>query len=138
MKKIINTSIIYLIIGLISGVFYREYTKYYNFKGETALGNVHTHTLILGMLFFLIVSLFILRDEKILREKNFKIFYVIYNISLPLTIMMIVIRGIIQVKGIVLTKAMDASISGISGLAHILITIALILFFNIIKKTFCK
>lgn len=53
MKKIINTAMIYLALGLAAGVFYREFTKWNGFTGKTTLGVVHTHLLVLGMLFFL-------------------------------------------------------------------------------------
>ena len=40
------------------GVFYREFTKYNGFTGVTALGKVHTHLFLLGMLVFLAVALY--------------------------------------------------------------------------------
>ena len=48
MKKLYNASFTYLIIGLLSGIFAREYGKY---KGDcriTLLNLLHTHTLVLG------------------------------------------------------------------------------------------
>lgn len=47
---------------------------------------------------------------------------------------MMLVRGIVQVKGIALTRAADASISGIAGIAHIFITAAMILLFTALKK----
>lgn len=58
MKKLINTSMIYFILALAAGVFYREFTKFNGFSGSTALGRVHTHLFVLGMLIFLIAALF--------------------------------------------------------------------------------
>ena len=43
------------------GVFYREFTKYNGFTGMTALGKVHTHLFLLGMLVFLVVALYAAR-----------------------------------------------------------------------------
>ena len=57
MKKYTNISTFYLILGLFMGISYREITKHNNFTGETVLSSVHTHTLTLGFLFFLIVLL---------------------------------------------------------------------------------
>lgn len=51
MKKIINTSMIYMILALAAGVFYREFTKSTNFTGNTTLSVGHTHFLVLGMCF---------------------------------------------------------------------------------------
>lgn len=52
MKKLYNAAFIYLIIGLLSGVFAREYTKAQGIKGSTMLQLVHTHVLVLGFVFF--------------------------------------------------------------------------------------
>ncbi len=54
MKKLYNAAFSYLIIGLLSGVFAREYTKAQGIKGSTMLQLVHTHVLVLGFVFFLI------------------------------------------------------------------------------------
>ena len=58
MQKLARASLSYMIIGLISGVYFREFTKLKDFTDWTQLSVVHTHTLILGMFFFLIVLLF--------------------------------------------------------------------------------
>lgn len=62
MKKMINTSVIYAVLALAGGVFYREFTKFHEFTGYTTLSVVHTHYFILGMFMFLILALL----EKIL------------------------------------------------------------------------
>ena len=58
MKKYLNISLIYAIAAMVGGVFYREFTKWNGFTGMTALGKVHTHLFLLGMLMFLIIALF--------------------------------------------------------------------------------
>lgn len=50
---------IYAIFALVSGVFYREFTKLNDFTGKTALSVTHLHLYALGMLFFLIVALLV-------------------------------------------------------------------------------
>lgn len=35
MKKMINTAFVYMILGLVAGVFYREFTKFMGFEGLT-------------------------------------------------------------------------------------------------------
>lgn len=57
MQKLARASLSYMIIGLISGVYFREMTKFNDFESWTQLSVIHTHTLILGMFFFLIVLL---------------------------------------------------------------------------------
>lgn len=136
MKKMINTSMIYMIIALVAGVFYREFTKFTGFTGQTTLSVGHTHLLILGMFFFLIVALFCKVAPELLEEKMFSRFYVLYNIALPFMGGMLIVRGILQVLATELSKGMDAMISGFAGIAHILITIALVMFFLALKKAF--
>lgn len=57
MKRCINCSIVYTILAIIGGVFYREFTKMNYYTGWTTLSVVHTHYFILGMIFFLILGL---------------------------------------------------------------------------------
>lgn len=68
MKKLYNAAFIYLIIGLLSGVFAREYTKAQGIKGSTMLQLVHTHVLVLGFIFFLVavalVKVFQIQETK--------------------------------------------------------------------------
>ena len=58
MKKYLNLSLIYAIAAMVGGVFYREFTKFNGYTGVTALGKVHTHLFLLGMVLFLLVALF--------------------------------------------------------------------------------
>ncbi len=57
MKRYINYSIIYAVLALVGGVFYREFTKMNGYTAWTSLSVVHTHYFILGMMFFLILGL---------------------------------------------------------------------------------
>lgn len=43
MKKYFNLAIIYAILAMISGVFYREFTKFLDFEGTTTLAFTHIH-----------------------------------------------------------------------------------------------
>lgn len=133
MKKFINTAFFYLIIGLCCGVLFRELTKYCNFDGTTALSGVHTHLLVLGAFLFLILTLFE-QNFKISDEKNFEKFYIFYNIGLMLFTIMSLIRGVTQVLYTEVSNALNSSISGVAGIAHILIAIELIRLFIILKK----
>ncbi len=42
MKKLINTAFIYAIVGMVAGVFYREFTKIIGFTGLSNLSVLHT------------------------------------------------------------------------------------------------
>ena len=59
---------------------------------------------------------------------------VIYNIGLPLMVCMMLIRGIIQALQVQLTSSINGMISGIAGVSHILLMIALWMLFTSLKK----
>lgn len=58
MKKYRNISLVYAVLAMAGGVFYREFTKFHDFTGVTALGKVHTHLFLLGMLIFMLIALY--------------------------------------------------------------------------------
>lgn len=119
-----------------AGVFYREFTKFNGYEGTTALSAVHTHFFVLGMFLFLIVILFSIQKQSLCGNKWFKRFFVLYNISLPFMTGMMVIRGILQVLQVPLTKASNAMISGFAGIAHILITVSFVMLFMALRNVF--
>ena len=82
---------------------------------------------------FLIVALFSDRLD-LEKDKTFALFMRIYNIGLPLTVLMMLIRGTLQVLGTPLSKGLNASISGIAGIGHILLGAGLILLIVSLKK----
>ena len=49
MKRYMNASLLYALLAMVGGVFYREFTKFNGFTARTALGVVHTHYFLLGM-----------------------------------------------------------------------------------------
>ena len=124
MRKIYVAAHVYMILGLISGLYYRELTKLNDFTGDTQLSVVHTHILALGMLFFLLVlaleKLFTLTAGKL-----FAAFFWVYNAGLALTVGLMIVRGTMTVLG----HEPGAALDGISGLGHITITLGLIFFF---------
>lgn len=95
MKKYLNISLIYTIATMTGGVFYREFTKYNNFTDVTALGKVHAHLFLLGMLAFLIVALFAGHYD-LTKFKTFRVFFWTYNMGVPLTTVMLLARGATQ------------------------------------------
>ena len=135
MKKYLNYAFFYSLAAMAGGVFYREFTKWNGFTGRTMLGKVHTHFFLLGMIVFMLVALF--AKEKDLRsDKKFRTFLCVYNIGVPLTALMMLVRGITEVLHITLSTAVDACISGVAGVAHILMGLGLVLLFLSLKKQF--
>lgn len=134
MKKIINTSFLYAILAMVGGVFYREFTKFNDFVGKTTLSVVHTHLFMLGMVFFLLILLLAKQYKNLIEDRKFKLFYYIYNGGLLLATAMFVWRGVLQVLGSDISSGLNASISGMAGIGHILLAVGIIIFFTILKK----
>lgn len=128
MKRNLVTSFVYLLGGLSFGVFYREFTKWNGFVGKTTLAACHPHLIALGMLLFLALY-FGLKDEPILKSWKFKTFFIVYNIGLPGTVIMMLIRGILQVKAVSLSTGIDGMIQGVAGLFHITLAAGIVFLF---------
>ena len=131
MKKLANTAFIYAIVAMISGVLYREGSKFLEVTEPTTWSFTHTHFFILGMFFFLIVLL-IEKNFRIMKDKKFNLFYNIYNIGLVITGGMLWVRGAVDLATDIPTTY-DKMVSGISGVGHILLGVGIILFFIILK-----
>lgn len=125
MKKYLNWALVYAIAAMACGVFFREYTKYFHYDGVTALGKVHGHLFLLGMFVFLLVALFADRYP-LASQKTFRTFLWIYNLGVPLTAVMLLVRGVVQVKGLMLSTGADGAISGLAGIGHCLTGIGLL------------
>ena len=133
MKKYINVSLVYAVAAMAGGVFYREFTKFNQFTGVTALGKVHTHLFLLGMVVFLLVALF--ADRLALeKQKSFSTFMTVYNIGVPLTSVMLLVRGVTQVLCLPLSKGASAAISGVAGIGHILTGVGLVLLLLALRR----
>ena len=133
MKKYINVSLVYAVAAMAGGVFYREFTKFNQFTGVTALGKVHTHLFLLGMLVFLLVALFAGRLE-LEKQKGFALFMKLYNVGVPLTAVMMLVRGVTQVLALPLSRGASAAISGVAGVGHILTGVGLVLLLLSLRK----
>lgn len=102
MKRYMNCALLYSVLAMVGGVFYREFTKLNAFTGKTTLSVVHTHYFLLGMGVFLLL---------LLLEKNFSFtgsgtgkVLAVYHTGLNLTALMFVVRGVTQVLGSPLTS----------------------------------
>lgn len=123
MKRLMNASIVYGVLGLIGSVFYREFTT---------LSVVHTHYLMLEMVLFLLLVVveknFHFVDNKVLK------YLIFYHIGLNLTAVMLVIRGVVQVL------SLDVSSAVLFGIGHLILGISMILVLisirNCVKDSF--
>ncbi len=133
MKRYMNTALLYAVLAMAGGVFYREFTKFNGFDERTTLSVVHTHYFLLGMVFFLLL---------LLLEKNFSFtsaktgrILAVYHTGLNLTAVMLVVRGVTQVTVPALSSGMNAAISGVAGIGHILLGVSIILLLVQIRRS---
>lgn len=136
MKRYMNGAITYAALAMAGGVFYREFTKFNHFTGQTTLSVLHTHYFVLGMLFFLLLLL-LEKSFAFSTAKSNKIL-LFYNIGLNTTVAMLFARGITQVLNMPLSSGQDAAISGIAGLGHIILGVSIIYILLEIKKAVVK
>lgn len=131
-KRYANLAFAYAVIAIIFGVFYREFTKFSHFTGRTNLAFLHAHYFLLGMFFFLALMLI----EKVLpfSDRNTGKLLIAYQAGLNITGLGFLLRGLTQVWGTELSRGLDASISGIAGIGHILLGVCLILLLLKIRK----
>ena len=125
MKHYIKMALLYAVLAMAGGVFYREFTKFNDFTAQTTLRAVHPHYFLLGMVFFLLL---------LLLEKNFAFtgvktrrVLIAYHMGLNLTSIMLVVRGISQVLGLTISSGMYAAISGMAGIGHMVLGVSLVL-----------
>lgn len=133
MKRYVNTALIYAILAMVGGVFYRELTKFQGFAGKTTLSVVHTHYFVLGVLFFLLL-LVLEKQFSFSRTRTYRVLAV-YHVGLNLTAVMFVVRGVTQVLAMNLSKGASAAISGMAGVGHILLGVSLVLVLLEVKRS---
>ncbi|WP_084301003.1 DUF2871 family protein [Acholeplasma equifetale] len=114
--------------------FYREFTKLNDFTGQTVLGGLHTHVLVLGTLFFLLVLLFEKHFKLIIQTKTYKMFLIVYNIGLISLVIMMGVRGVFEVLSTNLPNAGDITISWLAGINHMIMAAGIVKFFMILIK----
>ena len=133
MKRYMNTALLYAILAMVGGVFYREFTKFNGFTAKTTLSVVHTHYFLLGMVLFLLL-LVLEKSVSFTGPKTGRVL-VVYHIGLNLTAVMLVVRGVVQVLGTTLSAGMNAAISGMAGIGHVLLGVSLVLLLLQIKRS---
>ena len=131
MKRYINAALLYAVLAMAGGVFYREFTRWTGFTSKTALSVIHTHYFVLGMAVLLLLLL----------EKNFSFtgpktgrILAVYHIGLNLTVLMLAVRGVLQVLGTPLPSGIHVADSGAAGIGHILLGMGLVLLLLQIRR----
>ena len=127
-----NTALVYAVLAMAGGVFYREFTKFVGFTGKTTLSVVHTHYFMLGMALFLLLLL-LEKSVSFTTAKTGRVL-IVYHVGLNLTAVMFLVRGVTQALGTALSSGMDAAISGVAGIGHILLGVSLVLLLLQVKR----
>lgn len=133
MKRYMNTALLYAVLAMAGGVFYREFTKFSGFAAKTALSVVHTHYFLLGMVFFLLLAL--LEKSFAFTGPKTRRVLVFYHVGLNLTAALLLVRGVAQVRGLALSAGANAAVSGIAGIGHILLGVSLVLLLLQIRRS---
>lgn len=129
MMRLMYTAFAFGITGVLSGLYYRELTKFNDFSDRSAsqLPLVHTHLLVLGFVFLLIV----LALEKLFAvstaaPRAFAWFYWTWTTGVAVTGGMMLVKGTLVVLG---ADAGSAAFAGIAGLGHISLSVAVVALF---------
>ncbi|MFL4476255.1 DUF2871 family protein [Paeniglutamicibacter sp. MACA_103] len=129
MMRLMYTAFAFGITGVLSGLYYRELTKVNDFADRSAsqLPLVHTHLLVLGFVFLLIV----LALERIFAisaaaPRAFAWFYWLWTIGVAVTGGMMLVKGTLVVLG---TDATSAAFAGVAGLGHMSLSGAVVVLF---------
>lgn len=132
MRKIINWAFAYMLTGVASGLFYREFTKLNDFPAgqPTQLGLAHTHLLTLGFIVLLLVLLLEKAFGLSEHRRLFAWFLGTYNTGVILTCAMLIVHGMLTVLG----RESSAMLAGIAGLGHMFLTAGMVLLFIMLRR----
>ncbi len=132
--NILKDALVFLVMGLAGGVFYREFTKLNGFTGITTLRVIHVHSIAVGSLTLLILWLALKNADHLQLDQRFKkpVFALIGG--LYFTIVTMLLRGINQVIGKGYIPFPDAALSGVAGIGHIVLGVALVVTFVRLAK----
>ncbi|MDO4773208.1 MAG: DUF2871 family protein [Bacillota bacterium] len=124
-KNVLASSFAFLIMGLLGGVFYREFTKFYAYEAPGHLGKLHAHSLVLGFVGLLVLYL-LLRSYAPNLLQGFRRPLRIYTAGLTLTLVSMLLIGINEVVSTGQSLVKQAALDGISGLGHITLSVGLV------------
>ena len=124
-RRYVNAAIVYALLAMAGGVFFREYTRAIGFDGVTTLSVVHTHYFVMGMAVFLLLAL-LEKSFGFSAGKGMGVWLGVYHAGLNVTVGGLVLRGLADTSATPLPAALDGALSGVSGLGHIALSVALI------------
>ena len=125
LKRYSDSALVYAILAMVGGVFFREFTKFAGFTGHTMLSVIHTHYFALGVAGSLILLL--LRKAFTFDEKKLWNHEIVFHAGLNATVFMMLVRGVLEALSVPLGRGVDAAISGIAGIGHIVLGVSIVL-----------
>lgn len=131
LTSILRSAAVWTVLGLASGLYYRELTKSQNFTGFTQLSVSHTHALTLGTIVLLIV-LALAAVLPVAAGRGMRWFLLLWNAGLTLTFAMLTVKGSMQVLGN--TAADSKALAGVAGLGHMTLTAAFVVLFVVLNR----
>ncbi len=114
-------------LGLISGLYYREFTKLNDVAGGTQLAVVHTHMLALGTTLMLVLLALAGVWAALSSNAWFRRGFWVWQAGLALTSAGLLVKGSLQVLGE--PAANSPALAGVSGLGHMTLTLAFVFLF---------
>lgn len=137
MKKIIKTAFIYLVFSVVFEVTMAAIIEMKNIAenvGNIAVRpmglTIHTHLLVLGFFFFVIITL-LEKVFSITKQKPYRLFFETYNVGLLVSIIIIAYRSFGEIFGYTVNKMLA---TGLGTFAHISVTVGLFAFFVCLKR----
>ncbi len=125
-RSILGIAFANLIMGLLGGVFYREFTKFYGFEGVTHLGKLHVHTLTLGFIALLVIYACQDKEHSPDSVRRLKKPLYTYMAGLTLSVVSMAVTGIYEIVGEGAKTVSMPALEGISGLGHITLATGLV------------
>lgn len=123
-ENILKDSAVFLLMGLVGGVFYREFTKIFSWKEFTTLSIVHVHLIALGFITLLVI--YGLMESEKARIEEIKNPLTAYIAGLIWTVVSFMVRGIYSITSSEYELFPDAALSGIAGMGHILLGVSMV------------
>lgn len=127
LKLLVRLAAAWTVLGLASGLYFRELTKHFGLDAAgqlagTQLAVVHTHVLVLGSLMMLILLVLVAQFRGLGELKSFRWGVWLWQAGLVFTTVGMLVIGTMQVSGA--AGANSPALAGVSGMGHILLTVA--------------
>lgn len=133
-NNILKDAIVFLVMGLAGGVFYREFTRFNDFTGLTTLRLMHLHSIALGTLALSIVWLALKNTDQAQLQQKFQKPLFAWIGGLYITIIAMFLRGVSQVISNGYLPFPDAALSGVAGIGHLTLAHGLLFIFVRLAK----